>query len=114
MKAKDTIKENETAIILFTDGLNLTINKEDGTASSGNWVMEDDLSFDKVIIFKKDRERNQNLVYVATPVEIVPGEGIGRFVIKMSGIKCVGRTDENWNEFTGTKKGATNPVQYIR
>jgi len=114
MKAKDAIKENETAVILFTDGLNLKIDKENGTATSGNWVMDNNSSFNKVIIFRKDRVRNQNLVYVGSPVEIVPGEGEGRFVIKMVDFKCVGRTDETWNGFTETKKGATNPVQYIR
>ena len=114
MKAKDVLGNDETALVLFTDGLNLTINKDDGTASSGNWIMENKITFDRVIIFKKDRERNQNLVYVGTPVEIIAGEGAGRFVIKMSDVKCVGRTDENWNGFTETKKGATNPVQYIR
>lgn len=36
-----------------------------------------------------------------------------RFAVKMSDVKCVGRTDENWNGFTETKKGATNPVQYV-
>ena len=49
MKAKELLKNGETAIVIFTDGLNLEIDTRT-TSQSGVWRVNKKLSFDKVII----------------------------------------------------------------
>jgi hypothetical protein len=116
MKAKETLKNNETAIIIFTDGRGLTIN-EDGTSESGVWIINKNASADKVIVYFRNKEKNTNEIYLGNFIQLLPSTEKGyenRFVVEFGDVNFVGTTDSNWNEFTDTKRGAVSPIKYIR
>jgi hypothetical protein len=112
MKARDVIKPGETAVVIFTRGGRFTL-KQDGSGSTGNWVVSQNRKTDKVIIYKRDSRRGQSEIYVGVPVEIIDSDEEGRREARMASLELVGTTDSNWNEFTETKQGAVNPVKYI-
>ncbi len=116
MKAKETLKNDESAIMIFTDGRNLTLNKN-GTSASGVWRINKNLSVDKVIVYFRDKSENINKIYVGDYAGIIPSEVRGlehRFAVEFNNIVFVGETDENWNGFTDTKQGAVSPIKYVR
>lgn len=113
MKAQDVIKHGETAVAIFTRGGRFSL-KQDGSGSTGNWVISQNRKTDKVIVYKQDSKRGQNEIYVGVPVEIIDSEEKGRREVRMADIQLVGTTSNNWNEFTETKPGAVNPIKYIK
>lgn len=114
MKANDIVKTNETAMMIFTDGRNLTM-KEDGTGSSGVWRINRNAAPDKVIVYHRNGNRNE--IYLGDFVQLSPSNEIrfpGRLVVEFVNLEFVGTTALNWNEFTDTKHGSVSPVKYIR
>ncbi len=61
MKARDLLGENESAIVLFTDGQELHI-REDRTGSTSNWKLSRKHDYDKVIVYRRDIETGTNEV----------------------------------------------------
>lgn len=112
MIAKNIVEDDESAIVIFTDGTNLKIF-DGGFATTGNWVIDRDLVVDKAIIYKRDKVNNRNEVFLAKPIDVFPSEQFRRYVVRLFDFSYVGITDNNWHEFTQSKKGATNPVKYI-
>ena len=112
MIAKNIIENDESAIVIFTDGTNLKIF-DGGFATTGNWVIDKNLAVDKAIIYKRDRANNQSEVYLGTPLDVFPSKTQRRFVVRLSDVSFVGTTERNWCEFTESKRGATNPIKYI-
>ena len=112
MKTYEVIP-GETAVAIFTRGGRFKL-KQDGSGSTGNWVISQRRKTDKVIIYKQDPEQGQHEIYVGLPVEIIDSDEEGRREVRMKNIELVGTTSNNWNEFTGTKAGAVNPVKYIK
>jgi hypothetical protein len=45
---------------------------------------------------------------------VIDSKEEGRREVKMANLKSLRTTDYNWNEFTETKRGAVNPVKYIK
>ena len=113
MKARDVIKSGETAVAIFTRGGRFKL-KQDGTASTGNWVISQNRRIDKVIIYKQDTGRGQHEIYTGVPVEIVDSDEAGRREVRMADVELIGTTSNNWNEFTETKAGSINPIKYIK
>lgn len=113
MKALDVIKRDERAVAIFTRGGRF-VHKPDGSGSTGNWVISASPKVDKVIIYKQDLTRGQHEIWVGSLVDVIDSEEEGRREVKMANLKSVGTTDHNWNEFTETKRGAVNPVKYIK
>lgn len=116
MKAKEILKNNETAVMIFTDGRNLTINK-DGSGKSGVWVINKSLSVEKVIVYFRNKLRNVNEIYIGNFVGLSPSEELGyenRHIVEFNKMNFAGMTKENWNGFTYTKQGAVSPIKYIR
>jgi hypothetical protein len=115
MKAADILKPNETAILVFTDGRNLVIDPS-GTSESGVWVIKKNLSVEKVIIYFRNKSKNVNEIYLGDFTGLIPSKIKDlehRFVVKFENNEFKGTTDENWNGFTGAKRGAVNPIRYI-
>lgn len=116
MKAKNTLSKNETAVMIFTDGRNLVIN-DDGTGESGVWVVKKDLFVDKVIIYLRNKSKNSNEIFVGDFRHLEKSNLKGyerRFRILFNNLEYKGTTDENWNGFTETKRGAVSPIKYIK
>lgn len=112
MKARDLVKAGESAVAIFTRGGRFVL-REDGTGYTGNWVISPRKKIDKVIIYKRDPNRNNHEVFIGTLVEIINSDQVGRQQINMAEIRPAGTTTLNWNEFTETKPGAVNPIKYI-
>lgn len=112
MIAKNIIEDDESAVVIRTDGTNLKIF-DGGFATTGDWVIDTDLSVDRAIIYKRDGATNRTEIYVGTPLDVFPSKQIRRYVIRLSNVSFVGTTENNWNEFTESKRGATNPIKYI-
>lgn len=116
MKAQEILENDETAVVIFTDGLNLNISA-DGMSASGVWRIDKNLSVDKVIIYLRNKSKKVNEIYIGDFVELTPSQVKGyenRLAVEFNNAVCAGETDENWNGFTSTKRGAVSPVKYIR
>lgn len=116
MKAKDILEEEETAVVIFTDGLNLVIN-DDGSGESGVWVVKKNLSVEKVIIYLKNKTENINKVYLGDFSHLESSEVKDlehRFIIVFNNLELKGTTEETWNGFTNSNQGAVNPIRYIK
>ena len=112
MIAKNIIEDDESAIVIFTDGKGLKIF-DGGFATTGDWVIDRNLMVDKAIIYKRDREKNLTEVFLGKPMDVFPAKTNRRFVVRLSDVSFVCTTENNWQEFTESKKGATNPIKYI-
>lgn len=107
---------------MFTDGRDLQIS-QDGSGSTGYWIMNPKRLFDKVIIYKRDRRiPNGGEIYTGIPVQVIPARQASpphnrwpnldrRFLIGLSNVEPAGITRETWSEFAQT---GTNPVRYLR
>ncbi|HEX9963305.1 MAG TPA: hypothetical protein VGB00_20405 [Pyrinomonadaceae bacterium] len=116
MKATELLKNNETAIMIFTDGRGLKINKDE-TGKSGVWKINKNISVEKVIIYFRDKSRNVNEIYRGDFIQLLPSdekELPNRSVVEFNNMKFAGTTTSNWNEFTETRRGMTNPIRYTR
>ncbi len=109
MKARDLLGENESAIVLFTDGQELHI-REDRTGSTSNWKLSRKHDYDKVIVYRRDIETGTNEVYLAVPGDITASSVPGRSVLGLANIECAGITDEGWYAFA---EAGSNPVRYL-
>jgi len=112
MIAKNIIENDESAIVILTDGTNLKFF-DGGFATTGDWVIDKNLAVDKAIIYKRDRVNNRSVVYLGTPLDVFPSKNFRRYIVRLSDVSFVGTTGNNWCEFTESKKGATNPIKYI-
>lgn len=116
MKAKEIINSNETAIMIFTDGRNLNINNDE-TGTSGVWRINKKTTVDKVVVYCRNKTLNKNEIYLGDFTRLLPSNEKdlpNRSVVQFTGMKFVGYTGSNWNEFTNTKQGSVSPIKYIR
>jgi len=112
MIAKNILEDDESAVVIFTDGKGWKVF-DGGFAMTGDWVIDQHLAVDRAIIYKRDKATNRTDVYLGKPLDVYPSKLKRRFVIRLSDVSYVGTTDNNWSEFTESKKGATNPIKYI-
>jgi hypothetical protein len=112
MIAKNIIEDDESAVVISTDGTNFKIF-DGGFATIGNWVIDRDLSVDKAIIYKRDKVNNRIEVFLGKPLDVFPSKMFRRYVVRLFDFSYVGTTEYNWQEFTESKRGATNPIKYI-
>jgi len=114
MKAIDFLTPGETAIVLFTDGRNLTI-RPDGTGASGNWIINPRRPTDKIIIYRRDTTdtRITNEIFIGQHNGVsgpTPGDD-RRYIVAFIDLKSAGITDMNWSEFAET---GSAPVRYLK
>ena len=116
MYARDLIKDGQTALVLFTDGSNFDIN-EGRFDRNGNWNARDKATADKVIIYFRNKVKKVNEVFVADLVKLHHSQDADlrrSFAIEFKNTVSAGLTDSNWLEFTGSKRGASSPVRYLK
>lgn len=97
MKAKDLLKKNETALAIFTNGLNLELD-EGGKSISGVWKINDSLDVDKIIIYLRDKEKVANTIFIGDFNKLLPSKVKGlehRFAVEFINTKSAGETAEN-------------------
>ena len=113
MIAKNIIEDDESAIVILTDGKGLKIF-DGGFATTGDWKIDRNLAVDKAIIYKRDQDKNLTEIFLGKPIDVFPStKSFGRYIVRLSDVNFVGTTETNWQEFTESKKGATNPIKYI-
>lgn len=112
MIAKNIIEDDESAIVIFTDGQGLKIF-DGGFATTGDWIIDKNLAVDKAIIYKRDKQANRTDVFLGTPIDVYPAKTNKRYVVRLSDVNYIGTTENDWCEFTESKKGAINPIKYI-
>lgn len=112
MIAKNIIADDESAVVIFTEGKGWK-TFDGGFAMTGDWILSKDFAVHKAIIYKRDKLNNRNDVFMGTPIDVFPSKLARRFVIRLSDVNYIGTTDNNWCEFTESKKGAINPIKYI-
>lgn len=112
-RASNLLESGESAIVLFTRDLHLTINS-DGSGTSGYWRINlgHHQQPDKVIIYNRVSEqvRREAHIYLATYVAAVESTRPGRYVIEFQGGTPVGSSKSSWHEFA---EAGTNPVRYL-
>ena len=108
MKAKDLISTNETALVLYTHGDEFII-QENQRGATGEWKIDPQRKFDKVIIYRRDSDTGANDVFVAIPI-IREKTVENRYKIYLAKIRFIGVTKLNWIEFA---EGGSNPVRYL-
>lgn len=112
MIAKNILGDDESAVVISTDETGLKIF-DGGFATTGDWKIDKNLAVDKAIIYKRDRQTNRTDVFLGKPMDVFPAKTHSRYVVRLSDVNYVGTTDNDWCEFTESKKGATNPIKYI-
>jgi hypothetical protein len=113
MKATDFLKPGETAIVVFTDGLNLTI-EQDGTGTSGNWIMNPSRRPDRIIIYHRHtadkRVANEILIGQYSGITGPVPDDHRRYIMTFTNLKNHGTTEMNWSKFAET---GSAPVRYL-
>ncbi|OQY88319.1 MAG: hypothetical protein B6D41_10955 [Chloroflexi bacterium UTCFX4] len=105
--ATSLLKRGENALVIFTYGKYFH-KKQDGSGSTGNWVIDAERKCDKVVIYNRTQQGNQ--VYVAKRAAVTPSKKeAGRFVIELNEIEYFGCTFFNWTQFSGSR----NPIRYF-
>lgn len=105
--ATSLLKRGENALVIFTYGKYFR-KKQDGSGSTGHWVIDENRKCDKVVIYNRTQQGNQ--VYLAKPKAVMPSKKeSGRFVIHLHGIEYFGSTYFNWLQFSGSR----NPIRYL-
>ncbi len=105
--ATSLLKRGENAIVIFTYGKSFNI-KKDRSGSTGNWVINQERKYNKVIIY--ERTESGNDVYVAKRTTIRRSKEDGRYVIHLKDVSYYGSTYLNWPNFSGSR----NPVRYLQ
>lgn len=109
-KANSLLRSGETAIVIFTEGPHLHLDPG-GTGWTGNWKISSRRRVDKVIIYRRDPKNPRgNDVYIGDHAGLTGPDGNGRYIVKMRGVVCMGRTPQNWYDFADA---GTNPIRYL-
>jgi hypothetical protein len=110
--ASDLLKNNESAVVIFTRGIKFTFDNA-GKGYSGNWrIRRDDL--DRVIIYYRPEERLFGAeIYIGNfdkldrAIEPETSERrISRRNVHFTNLEHAGETDVNFRQFTGTRRNA--------
>lgn len=105
--ATSLLKRGENALVIFTYG-KYFYRDQDGSGSTGNWVIDENRKCDQVIIYNRTARGNE--VYIARRTTVTPSKQAGRFVINLDNIQYFGCTYFNWLQFSGSR----NPIRYFR
>ncbi|WP_110520478.1 HNH endonuclease [Herpetosiphon llansteffanensis] len=103
MHARDFVQPGKRLLALFTNGHLLTFNN-DGTGSSGNWIMDDHRinTIDQVLIYLRD-DSNINKLYTATYKYAEKVED-GRYCVYFEHYHYIKEIEQNWVQFTGAQQ----------
>ena len=108
--ATELLSPGETALVIVTDGKNLTDN-HDGTGSTGWWVIDPQRKVDRVIIYRRaSADETDNDLFTATHDGVDGPREDGRYLIRLLGLTLAGHSDSNWRDFAATRQ---NPIRYV-
>jgi hypothetical protein len=99
------LQRGENAIVIFTYGKKFNI-KRDRSGSTGNWVLNHQRKYRKVVIYERTTEGND--VYVARRAGIKRSNQDRRYVLFLKDVSYLGTTYLNWPRFSGSR----NPIRY--
>lgn len=109
MKARDFIKPGENVVVIFTHGMHFDLD-DDNTGSTGQWVIDSNRRLDRVILYRRDDDKDLNTLYIANYAGIEPATREGRYDIQLTHVQYIGTTSKNWPEFA---EGGQNPIRYL-
>jgi hypothetical protein len=110
MPARAFLRPDETALVIFTDGSNLTFGA-DGSGTSGEWEINPQRKVDRVILYRRLDSPERNEIYLANHAGTRPAPDPDRHFVDLAHVQYAGLTQEDWYEFAG--KGQ-NPIRYVR
>jgi len=110
--ARDLLKDGESAVVIFTKGSKFQKSDSEGNGHSGNWRIDPNHTFDKVIIYfrPKDRLAGAELfvgqfVEIDKPIKPDTAEILStRHAVYFKNLTSVGETDVNFHQFKGNKR----------
>lgn len=109
-EASELLGLGETALVLFTRGQHFSLG-EGGSGSTGKWVLDPDREVDRVVIYNRQSAETTGAdLWRGRASFVEPSDRPRRYVIMLTEVEKVGRTELNWREFAG---GGTNPVRYV-
>jgi hypothetical protein len=108
----DVVSRNEKAVVIFTRGLETTLNHINDS-TTGDWKIDDDREFDTVVIYHQDETTKVNTILSGEYKSRTPKDSEGRVILTIKDVCNIGTTESNWIEFCMNKAGASNPVQYV-
>lgn len=117
MTAFDYIEPNYKYIAIFTNLDNphnleihkKNLNRESEEGYSGNWVIAQNRTFQKVLLYI--RENGQNKIYLADYQDIALIEK-NRSRVYFKNLNLVGTTNLHWGDFTESRS-SQSPIRYI-
>ena len=105
----DMLGAGDTAIVIFTRNRHLFL-RPDGTGYTGNWVIDPQRKYARVVIYNRDDGANAGGdVIVATHVDTRGTEEPGRYAVYFRDVVLRGKTEKDWKEFADTGQ---NPIRY--
>lgn len=109
--ARELVKSNELAVIVFTKG-NLFSYDALGNGETGNWVVSKEIldQVNKVIVYMRDQNSGVNRIFLGTYAGYRQSPEANRQVIRFCRLTEIGTTISNWNEFANSGQ---NPVSYV-
>lgn len=109
--AKDVIPAGQKAVVVFTRGGKLEIDKE-GSGKTGNWKVNPTKleKVDNVVIYLRKTGQTGGKILLGSYVGYSPSPEEGRYIIYFHKLKEVGSTSSNWREFSNLWQ---NPVGFV-
>jgi hypothetical protein len=95
-RASEVLEKNQEAVVLFTHGPHFSYDPT-GNGETGKWVLDPENveNVDKVIIYLRQADKNENRIFLGNYAGIRKSDMPGRYMIRFSKLEEVGTTDSN-------------------
>ena len=110
-EAKDLVKDNDLAVVVFTKGTDFYYDAI-GSGETGNWVVDPEVleNVNRVIIYLRDEKDKLNRIFLGNYAGCRKSPIANRHIIRFSKLTEVGITNSNWKDFANSGQ---NPVSYV-
>jgi len=107
--ADQLLRPGEIGLFIYTEGGALQIN-DDGTGSTGNWMIDPLRRVDFIFIYKRNQENGSMNELLIARCGDFEGPVSKRYKVNLRDVRLIGYTSVNWAEFASTQK---NPIRYL-
>ena len=111
--ARELLKEDESLLVILTDGHQLNLDATDGDASTAWWRMAEKRNTDKVVIYHRKLSNDGAAIYKADFVRKERRESDGRFKIYLTRVDYLGETSSSWSQFANDGQSLQSPLRYL-
>lgn len=108
---RDVLPPGQKAVVVFTRGGKLEINKA-GSGKTGNWKVNPTKleKVDNVVIYLREANQTGGKILLGSYVGHEPSPEEGRYIIYFHKLIKMGLTESNWREFSNLWQ---NPVAFL-